>query len=260
MNKFALASAGSIAIVIAAAAVGQNKNAVSKPGGTKAGARLIEELTPAQRNSLPDGTKVKFKSGRVSTLGVLRFEHRMRVERFDRAASSQPGIVHEPAQHGALVAMKAITTGPLDYKSFCNAAHASGCLWFPPSPSNPDGIPPGVISPYGTPNVWVDEDAFVTDAKLCESEGGSEASDGCYYEYPASYDGAFNPGTPRPGQPIGTGVTSAQECSSKITVTVDPHGAVQIAAPVAAGTGHLWNTGAAPVSCVVKVYLPPSTK
>ncbi|MFI4973923.1 MAG: hypothetical protein ACHP84_05220 [Caulobacterales bacterium] len=155
--------------------------------------------------------------------------------------------------------MKPVTQGPLDYRAFCNAAHASGCLWFPPAPANEFGGP-GLNSPYGTPNVWVDIDPLITDAKLCASEGGSEGSEGCSLAYPAAYASSFNPGAPPPGQEIGAGVTWDQTCSAEITTTVDLHGAIQLAAPVAAGIGHIWNNGPAVQSCVVRVYLPPVSK
>jgi hypothetical protein len=50
-------------------------------------ARPIASLTPEQRSTgLPDSTMVKFTSGRTAMLGVLRAEHRARLERFTKAA------------------------------------------------------------------------------------------------------------------------------------------------------------------------------
>src|SRR6516165_889284 len=50
-------------------------------------ARPIASLTPEERSTgLPDSTVVTLKSGRTATLGVLRAEHRARLERFTKAA------------------------------------------------------------------------------------------------------------------------------------------------------------------------------
>ena len=50
-------------------------------------ARPIASLTPEERSTgLPDNTQVKLASGRTATLGVLRAEHRARLERFTKAA------------------------------------------------------------------------------------------------------------------------------------------------------------------------------
>jgi hypothetical protein len=50
-------------------------------------ARPIASLTPEERSTgLPDNTVVTLKSGRTATLGVLRAEHRARLERFTKAA------------------------------------------------------------------------------------------------------------------------------------------------------------------------------
>jgi hypothetical protein len=220
-------------------------------------ARQIEELSPVQRTSLPDGTTVKLPHGRVVTLGVLRLEHRKRLARFARLASSRPRIVSKQPARGALVAMKPITNGPVDYKAFCNAAHASGCLWFPPSTYlGASGVAWGTVA---SRNAWVDVDPLITDASLCASEGGSESFYGCLYYYPASDKANFNPGPPPPGKAIGTGLTSTQQCSSKITAIVDPNGAILISAPAPSPSALPLITGPTALSCVVSVYLPPKT-
>jgi hypothetical protein len=224
---------------------------------TSAQARPIEQLTPAQRTSLPDGTNVKLPTGRVVTLGVLRLEHRKRVARFARLASSRPRTVSKQPPRGALVAMKPITSGPVDYKAFCNAAHASGCLWFPPSTYlGASGEAWGTVA---SRDAWVDLDSLITDAKVCASEGGSESYYGCLYYYPASYHANFNPGPPPPGKAIGAGVTSTQQCSSTITAIVDQNGAIQISAPAPSPSALPIITGPTALSCVVSIYLPSKT-
>jgi hypothetical protein len=49
-------------------------------------ARSIAALTLQERMNLPDNTQVTLKSGRTTTLGALRAEHRARMESFQQAA------------------------------------------------------------------------------------------------------------------------------------------------------------------------------
>jgi hypothetical protein len=50
-------------------------------------ARPITALTLEQRMNLPETTQVRFKSGRTTTLGALRAEHRARMESFQQASA-----------------------------------------------------------------------------------------------------------------------------------------------------------------------------
>jgi len=49
-------------------------------------ARAVEPLSAAELATLPDTTLVKLKTGRTVTLGVLRSEHKLRLQRFADAA------------------------------------------------------------------------------------------------------------------------------------------------------------------------------
>jgi hypothetical protein len=61
--------------------------------------RAIGSMTVNERQSLPDGTMVKLKSGRVASLGTLRAEHRARMERFSRAAALGQATAAKLAAH-----------------------------------------------------------------------------------------------------------------------------------------------------------------
>src|ERR1700694_1263056 len=49
-------------------------------------ARAVESLTAAERAILPDTTLIKLKTGRTVSLGVLRSEHKLRLQRFADAS------------------------------------------------------------------------------------------------------------------------------------------------------------------------------
>ncbi len=250
-----------VAVLTACAIVGPTSGGPNRAGRPqlRAQALSIAQLTPIQRANLPAATRVRFKSGRVAILGALRQDHRKRMARFARFARLRSSAVSPRSAHGRFIAMKPVTQGPVDFRAFCNAAHGSGCLWFPPAPG-PDEF--GAVGLYTTAgplgiwtDAWVDIDSLITDAKVCASEGGYESSEGCVFAYPAVFKSSFNPGLPAPGQTIGAGVTWNQTCSAQITPTVDQRGAIQLAAP--APGPDLWNDGPAGQSCVVRVYLPP---
>jgi hypothetical protein len=182
----------------------------------------MNALTPAQRTSLPDATLVRLTTGRVASLGVLRSEHRARMQRFATAASAdrlvRTGADHAgaPSTLNKLVPMKPVKGGPVDFVSYCRSVLASACLYLPPS----------LGLAYDAPSdSFVDTDFDVTRA-TCKSEGGKWDGSDCNYYYPAGYHGSFNPGPPPPGEPIGYGVTSAQHCGAgKFQLNVDPKGA-----------------------------------
>ena len=277
---FALASIGLSAIAGATSNTETNRadrdsgGAISQspdPGTSSAAgapAMPIEEITPAQRASLPDATLVRLAFGRVASLGVLRSEHQARMARFAKAASANvtlnresapptPDNKKKPLPRGKQVTMDPIKQGPADYRAFCNAAHASACLYFPPRATlyPPDG------GPGEPPNSLVDFDALIDEPKACESEGGYERyANGkalsCVYSYPGLYSSNFNPGPPPPGDQIGGNVTWTKQCSSSIALTIDPHGAIRMAvrkAETQKGLG--FKTGQDGSSCVVSVYV-----
>lgn len=243
------------------AAAAMASDTVSNPADTPVAGvavRPIEKLTPAQRASLPDATRVTLKSGRVESLGVLRSEHQMRMARFAQAAtltggldgageSLAPDIKKKPPPDGKLVAMKAIGGHlPVDYVAFCKAADASGCLYYPAQAK---------LSWDKNMRSWVDYDALVNQ-KVCRSEGGWWRSEwpACEYAYPRGYHAVFDPGMPPPGKPIGGNVTSTAHCSDSIKWSVDPRGAISIVAKSLTHFDYFW-TGPTGSSCVVRVYV-----
>lgn len=56
-------------------------------GEEKTPPRPITALTFSERMNLAENTQVTLKSGRTTTLGVLRAEHRARMESFAKAAA-----------------------------------------------------------------------------------------------------------------------------------------------------------------------------
>jgi hypothetical protein len=281
---FALASIGLGAIAEAASNTETNRSdrntgrAVSPspgPGASSAAGapeRSIEAMTPAQRTNLPSATMVRLASGRVASLGVLRSEHQARLARFAQAASSNlalngegalptPDSKKRPPPLAKLVTMEPIKQGPADYRAFCNAARASGCLYFPPRTTLYPS-PPGGGEPSQPPNTLIDEDPLILEPKLCESEGGGEfyfngKPRGCVYAYPDHYSSTFNPGSPPPGEQIGGNITWTKQCSSSITLSIDLHGAIRMAASkTRTRNGLEFKTGQNGSSCVVSVYIP----
>lgn len=124
---------------------------------------------------------------------------------------------------------------PADYLAFCKAASVTVCLY---SPSGVNTC---------QPSAWcADYDPLITDKALCTSEGGvfnsGDLGPGCGYFYPLQYSMNFNPGPPTTqGQ---YNVRHTANCPSRFTVTVDPHGAVEVTAVPVVGT-----------SCVVDVFV-----
>ena len=240
-------------------------------------ASAVESLSAAQLSRLPDAALIKLKTGRTVSLGILRTEHKLRLQRFADAAKlgkqrallqkhmglasntqaklalgtiqPQPTLVpmdfslnhfSQPPQQGACPGCFSGGQAPLpaDYLAFCKAAHATACLYLP------SGLNCGSAAP------WVycyDDDPLITDSPLCGSEGGVLApSWGCYYFYPLQYSLNFNPGPPT-AQGV-YNVTQSANCPSPFVVTVDPHGAVSLT------TSSMAFTSPTP-SCVVSVFV-----
>ena len=220
-------------------------------------ARAVESLSAAERASLPDTTLIKLKTGRTASLGVLRSEHKLRLQRFADASmlgkhqavllQTHGGVVpnigsksKKKAGPGKLVPMNfspknfkdrdPIFGGiplPADFLAFCKAARVTACLYLPSGTYYMNG-PRSILGTYE------DVDPLITDQHLCTSEGGRVDFDagfkrymvGCSYYYPAQYSLNFNPGKPTAqGYPV----THSATCPSGfVKYTVDPHGAVSL--------------------------------
>ena len=214
--------------------------------------RAVESLSVAERASLPNTTRVKLKSGRTVSLGVLRSEHRLRLKRFANASKRgeqqafllQKRRVISPGVQGTLVPMN-FSGGhfqdfygpfPADYLAFCKAAAVTACLYFS---TGTDFLPSG--------NSIVDIDPLFTDAKLCKSEGGVPDSGGCDWSYPDQYSLVFNPGPPTSQ---GYAVTHTATCPSQFfNYSVDPHGLVTL------NVNNLASNRFSMKSCVVSVFV-----
>jgi hypothetical protein len=236
----------------------------------------MESLSPSDRVSLSDATLVKLITGRTVSLGVLRAEHKLRLQRFANAATlGKRQVTDVPATRDALVPSKSTgikKTGtvslaptlvpmsyslnaflpsaffdasmPADFAAFCHAAAATACLYLP-----------GGVQLLNNPcctDALMDVDPLITDVGLCSSEGGVEGSgsagSGCWYSYPTTYNLNFSP-----GQPTAQGyqVTQSANCASPFSYTVDPHGAVKLGY-----TGGLaFNGLPSAQSCIVSVYV-----
>ena len=198
-------------------------------------ARAVESQSAAERTSLPDATLVTIsKTGRRVSLGVLRSEHKRRLQRFANAAmlgkraSSKFEKKKKGVSPGTLVPMNfslqnfsAPGMGPFppgpfpaDFLAFCKAAAVTACLY----------LPSGLKMLYEGAYVW-DMDDLITDQTMCTSEGGRPEGGGCVYYYPTEYNLEFNPGPPTAqGYPV----TSSATCPSPFENTVDPRGAVSL--------------------------------
>jgi len=198
-------------------------------------ARAVESLSAAERTSLPDATLVTIsKTGRRVSLGVLRSEHKRRLQRFANASmlGKRAGSKFEKKKKGVspgtLVPMNfslqnfsAPGMGPFppgpfpaDFLAFCKAAAVTACLY----------LPSGFKMFYQGAYVW-DMDDLITDQTMCTSEGGRPEGGGCAYYYPTEYNLEFNPGPPTAQ---GYNVTSSATCPSPFENTVDPRGAVSL--------------------------------
>jgi hypothetical protein len=223
----------------------------------------IETLKPAQLTSMPGTTIVILRTGRKVSLDVLRNEHSARLARFAKAATlgkqvrvklvvGGRGPKTAPAPASTPVTMTLNPHGAADYQAFCQAAAASGCLYFPG--------PATLLAPMSgqDPNLVFDYDPLVTDPAACSSQGGiienTGASAGCAYGYPYTYKGSFNPGPPVPGQGIGSGVTTTQTCTAPTSATVDPKGAIQMAGNFMSSSGASGTTTAT-LTCIVQVSI-----
>jgi hypothetical protein len=238
-------------------------------------ARTAESLSAAERASLPDTTLIKLKTGRTVSLGVLRSEHKRRLQRFANASmlgkrASQllthgggaPSIRSKSKKKGkkvdpgTLVPMNfslknfnlPAVLGPLpaDMLAFCKAARVTACLYLPSG------------TPFVGPSFYMDYDYLITDAKQCTSEGGQTNFTstmkmlGCSYYYPNQYILKFNPGPPTAqGYPV----THSATCPTRfVNYTVDPRGAVSLNI-VSTSYVPSWGPINSLKTCVVRVFV-----
>lgn len=226
-------------------------------------ARAVESLSAAERTSLPDATLVTIsKTGRRVSLGVLRSEHKRRLQRFANAAmlGKRAGSKFEKKKKGGgagtLVPMNfslknfnlPAVLGPLpaDMLAFCKAARVTACLYLPGG------------TPFVGPSFYMDYDYLITDAKQCTSEGGQPNFTstmkmlGCSYYYPNQYILKFNPGPPTAqGYPV----THSATCPTRfVNYTVDPRGAVSLNI-VSTSYVPSWGPINSLKTCVVRVFV-----
>ena len=215
-------------------------------------ARAVESLSAAELSRLPDGALVKLKTGRTVSVGVLRTEHKLRMQGFADAAKlgkehgasvpATPGVYGgpltrlphgTPVPQGTLVPMdfslthfnatfvqdKQSLAG--DFLAFCKAALATACLYIP------SGRP---LMFYQSLGVAVDSDVFFGSnpsetPQLCNSLGGTSGTNGtngplglgCSWTYPLTYSLGIN------STLHGSNVTQSANCPSPFVYVVDPH-------------------------------------
>jgi len=219
--------------------------------------RDAKTLSPQERLQLPDATRVSI-NGHVFTLAQLRKNHaalvasrnRVRTLRFS-GLKSITGADHTFTQNfgvAHLVPLKLATPTPMpsalplisnslgvpwpsDYQTFCSSMPATVCLYYPAG-----------VQWYGEQDgfFWT-IDYMITDQNACSGGGGWIGSEtgwgelngaGCIYSYPDSQTVQFPP--PK------NGFTTTGWCQASpgyYTVTVDKHGAVQVADAGAHNTG-----------------------
>jgi len=226
-------------------------------------ARAVEPLSAAELATLPDTTLVKLKTGRTATLGVLRSEHTLRLQRFADAAKlgalllatqSRSEEKEKKGRPGTLVPMnfslrdfQSTLPLPADFLAFCKAAAATACLYLP-------GVKLFSAGSYN----YLDFDPLITDQHLCTSEGGqpnfgaTKQMLGCAYYYPTQYILKFNPGLPTAqGYPV----THSASCPSRfVSYMVDPHGAISLNV-VDTSDALAWGPLTSLKTCVVRVFV-----
>jgi hypothetical protein len=215
----------------------------------------IERLSSAQLVSMPAATIVVLQTGRRVSLGDLRAEHTARLARFANARTLALRMRPKQLTGGtgyALVTMTVDPHGAADYQAFCQAAAASGCLYFPG--------PAGYFSHLAgqKPNLLFDYDPLVTDPGVCGSQGGiivsANSPAGCAYGYPYTYSSNFNPGPTLPGHAIGAFIKVQQTCTPPVSVNVDHNGAIAMQGNFAASGSDVVTTSM--LTCAVWVSAP----
>jgi hypothetical protein len=217
------------------------------------GVRPFSSLSAQERAQLRPGTKVTVGK-RVTTLGTLRREHKLRLARFAGASSlgKSAGASVKNKRYLVSAATKPkfqnlavvepaskYQSAPRDMKDFCNAAQATVCLYYPASTE--------LVVAFGGP---ADIDPFITDKSVCAAEGGVISAYGCKYTYPLEYTAQFDPGT---GPPF----AYKSNCDKKYwrVYAIDPHGAVVVKTTLNTKTWILFTTGSSRSTCLVRVWL-----
>ena len=199
--------------------------------------RLVEQLTVAERASLPDATPVM--AGKVSTtLGRLRLEHLGAAQRFSgipTAAAARQAMYNARVtglSKSVVEPASGYKDGAADMLAFCNARQATVCLYYPPSTTLFMG------------GGWSSQlDPYITDKAVCASQNGVMLVSGCQYNYPTWYTANFVVGV--------AGFTSKVECDPTYwkVLAIDQHGAVAVQTTVAEGA--TFTTGAKASTCVI---------
>jgi hypothetical protein len=233
-------------------------------------ARPVESLSAAERASLPDTALIKFKTGRTVSLGVLRTEHKLRLQRFADAAKlgKEHAVFFGPATHGVYAVPEAHRLTPQgtlvpmrfscgnsstcphplpgDFVAFCQAALVTVCLYFP------SGVPLSFGSSFAG-----DADPFITDQNVCEGKGGQITWEGCTWWYPIAYGGPpFNSQGLTTAQ--GYNATQSANCPSPFVNTFDPRGYVNVSYNTSNINPDRAITFPVLQSCVAGVYVTPA--
>jgi hypothetical protein len=252
-------------------------------------ARTVASLTATELVTLPDATPIKLNAGQTVSLGILRSQHQLRLQRFAMAASLGSGLVKagprtlvveyeegnpdRPIVVGSVynaTAPRTKTAVPSALnKSLLVPMDFSATRFGVPGPLPADFVafckaatvtaclyfPSGVPLAFGS-SAAVDTDPLVIDKGLCSTEGGVESASGCAYSYPLKYSVNFNPGRPAAH---GYNVMQSVNCPSPFSDTVDPKsGAVSLSYKMSGSPQQLFvgpPTFSALQSCVVSVYI-----
>lgn len=194
------------------------------------GAARLELLTTVQRASLPNSAIVTLINGRTATMGQVRQEHDIRMQRFANARllgsawQQKIPLNQNPRNQGSNkspLPMPPVQNAAKDYTDFCTAAQATACLYFPAGVSSYAVYSIGWLTPP-LPLVF-DFDPLITDSAVCAAGGGNMLpnNQGCGYAYPVVVTPNFTPGNY-------TAPATGGCSNGMFSETYDPHGAVQI--------------------------------
>jgi hypothetical protein len=226
-------------------------SAPATPPVSSSAPRPFTSLSERERIDLPEATMVTV-GGHAVTLGELRIAHYRRVSTFASAASA--GAAALQAVEGSPLTSTLPPDGKtnpvpgtplieppseyadnaLDKRTFCNAAHAAVCLYYP-----------AATTLYGNGSHVNDVDPYITDPAICGSQGGIVFETSCRYDYDNSYHVQFNPGK---------GFVYKAACDSRYwTITViDKHGAILVDSKRPPGMP--FTTGDRPPFCLIRVW------
>jgi hypothetical protein len=179
----------------------------------------IDKLSlPERLVNAPPATVVQLGE-RTATLAQLRVEHRAHVAAFVRAAGLGRAVASKLSGSFPVVALSVVeppsqyASAPGDMRAFCQAAHASACLYLPPDQQ--------VTAEQAGVSDW---DALVTQAQCAQGGGtwsGMWNSYFCAFNYPSSVIVHFTPAA-------NYKLSKSAACDRTFTYTVDDHGAIEI--------------------------------